>query len=382
MTASKLQSGLPSVDYYAPNYQIEVEGEEIDPTTKGDVLQLKVTMEKKNLTSFNLTVNNWDDRNFRFKYSDGDTFFINRRIHIKMGYADRLVSMVRGQITSMSPKFPQSGAPTMDVGGTDRLFMLKNSKPNDGDPLSYTNQADWQIAQAVAARNQLPIDVTQEGPVHELVVQQKDQDDARFLLDRASRIDFDVYMQTDPESGGDKLFFVKPKDGRDSQPIRVYRFEWGKSLVSYTPRLKVSDQVSSVTVRGWNPRTKEPIVATATADDLPQTEGSGGNGPSAAQDTASGGSGKQEFIVNAAVISEEEAKRLAVSRLVERAYTYNTGSGQVIGLPDLRPGDNVDLLGLGTRFSGRYQVEKVEHSLGSSGYMTQFDVKKLRDGGD
>ena len=380
MSSSTLQSGVPDVDYYAPNYEIKVEGVELDPATKGDVLQLKVTMEKKSLTSFNLTVNNWDDRTLGFKYSDGDTFFIGRRLHIKMGYADRLVSMVRGQITSMSPKFPQSGSPTMDVGGADALFRLKDSRPNDGDPLSYVQKADWEIAQSVASRNQLPIEVTREGPTYELVVQGKDQDDARFLLERARHIDFDLYMQTDPDSGQDKLHFVKPTDGRDGRPIRVYRYHWGKSLINFTPQLKVSEQVTAVTVRGWNPRTKQPIVARATAADLPRIEGGGSNGPDTSRETAAR-DGKQDFIVNAAVISEEEAKKLAVSRLVERAYRFNTGSGQVIGLPDLRPGDNVELTGLGTRFSGRYAVEKVEHSLGSSGYLTQFDVKKTNAGG-
>lgn len=378
---SSLQTGLPNVDYYAPNYRIEIEGAELDPATKADVVELSITMEKENLTSFRLTINNWDDRSLAFKYSDGDAFSVNRRIHIELGYADRLVSMVRGQITSMAPRFPQSGAPTLDVGGTDRLFALKNSKPRDGDVLSYVDKADWQIAQAVADRNGLPIEVTKEGPVHRLVVQQKDQDDARFLLDRARRIDFAFYMRTDATTRQDKLFFVKPLDGRDGRPIRVYEFEWGKSLMSFTPKLNVAEQVSAVTVRGWNPRTKQPIVARATGSDLPRSEGRGGNGPAVAVASSASGLGKQDFIVDAAVLNEEEAKKLAVSRLAERAYSYITGSGQVIGIPDLRPGDNVKLTGLGTRFSGQYYVRRVDHSIGASGYLTQFEVSTLRDGG-
>ena len=40
------------------------------------------------------------------------------------------------------------------------------------------------------------------------------------------------------------------------------------------------------------------------------------------------------------------------------AYQYNQGSGQVIGQPQLRPGDNVALLGLGTRISGHIASAK------------------------
>jgi phage protein D len=50
-------------------------------------------------------------------------------------------------------------------------------------------------------------------------------------------------------------------------------------------------------------------------------------------------------------------------------------------LPDLRPGDNLELQGLGRRFSGVYYVLKVEHALGNSGYQTRFDVRKPFDGG-
>ena len=73
-TVALLQSALPSVEYYAPNYKIEVEGRELDPQAKGDVLEVKVTMHIYNLTSIDLTINTCDDKSFRYKYSDSQTF--------------------------------------------------------------------------------------------------------------------------------------------------------------------------------------------------------------------------------------------------------------------------------------------------------------------
>jgi len=67
--------------------------------------------------------------------------------------------------------------------------------------------------------------------------------------------------------------------------------------------------------------------------------------------------------------------------LRERAYSYLTGFRQVIGLPGLRPGDNIELQRLGRRFSGEYYVTKVEHTLGNSGYLTSFEVRSPSDGG-
>jgi len=210
-------------------------------------------------------------------------------------------------------------------------------------------------------------------------VVQKNQDDAQFLMERAKRIDFDCFIRICPKTGRDTLHFISPTDARDGSKVRVYVFEWGKSLINFNPVLKLGQQVSKVTVRGWDPRTKKPISYTAGPDDLPKSSGGGGeSGPEIAGKRLGD---KQDVIVDQPVSTIEEARELAMSRMRERAYDYLTGSGQVIGLPDLRPGDNVELLGLGKRFSGSYYVTKVEHSLGGSGYLTQFDVRRTFDGG-
>lgn len=377
MPASVLKSGLPTPDYYAPNYRVEVEGKELDPTTKGDVLELKVVMDIDNLTSFDLTFNNWDDRHFQFKYSDTKALDVNRRVHIQMGYANRLVSMVRGIITSLSPRFPDSGSPTINVSGQDLLYRLKNSKPRDNESPQHIKKADWEIAEIIAQRNGLKAVVDHIGPIHDQVVQ-KNQDDAQFLMERAKRMDFDLFMKTDPLTGEDQLHFVKPKDGREAGTINTYSFKYGKNLIDFTPTLSTSKQVSKLTVRGWDPRTKQVITYTADASKLKLAGENGLTGPAAAEDA---GGSKQERVVDAPVASMKEAEDLAVSLLRERAYEFITGTGRIIGLPDLRPSDNVVLDGLGQRFSGRYYVKKVEHTLGSSGYLSQFEVRKFADGG-
>jgi phage protein D len=372
------ESGIPATDYYAPNFKVEVEGRELDPEAKGDVLDVKVTMDLDNLTSFDLTINNWDDKRFAFKYSDTTIFDVGNRVHVRMGYADDLRFMASGLISTLTPKFPESGPPTLGVTGVDAMLKLRDRKPVGSDVKKFVDRTDWQIAQEIAARNHLDIKVTEQGPRQPLVVQ-KNQDDAQFLMERAKRIDFDCFIRIDPDTGRDTLYFISPTDARDGSKVRVYVFEWGKSLINFNPVLKLGQQVSKVTVRGWDPRTKKPISYTAGPDDLPKSGGGGGEtGPEIAGKRLGD---KQDVIVDQPVSTIEEARELAMSRMRERAYDYLTGSGQVIGLPDLRPGDNVELLGLGKRFSGSYYVTKVEHSLGGSGYLTQFEVRRTSDGG-
>ncbi len=375
--ASTARSGLPAGGYYAPDFRVEVEGQALDPESRGDVLELKVTMDMENMTSCELTISNWDDQRLAFKYSDTETFDVGQRVHVQMGYAGELLSMMRGQITTLAPRFPESGTPTLGVSVLDGMFRLRDRQPGPNDVKRFENMADWQIAQVIAARNSLRAEVTREGETHDQVVQ-KNQDDAQFLFERAKRIDFDVFVQTDPESGQDTLFFVRPTDARDARPVRVYQLQWGQNLIHFNPTLTLSRQVESVTVRGWDPQNKQVITYTSTASDLPGSSNGGTSGPAAASRSTPG---KSQTVIDAPVTSEQEARDLARSLLAERAYEFVTGSGQVIGLPDLRPGDNLELTGLGTRFSGTYYVKKVEHSLGNSGYTSDFEVRKVFDGG-
>ncbi len=368
--------GLPT-DYYAPNYRIEVEGQELDPESKGDLLEVKVTMDLENMTHFDLTVNNWDDKAVSFKYSDTSTFDVGNRVHVHMGYAGDLRSMVQGIITSLTPRFPESGPPTMAVGGEDSMVKLKERKPKEGEQKKFVNKADWEIAQEIATRNGLKTKVTKEGEKHDIVVQ-KNQDDATFLMERAKRIDFDCFIEVDAQSGLDTLHFTKPADKRDASKAQVYVFEWGKTLINFNPTLSLNRQVGKVTVKGWDPKTKAVIKYTAGPGDLPGGGGGGENGPQAIQTRLQD---REDIVVDQPVTSQQEARDLAQSLLRERAYSYITGTGQVIGLPELRPGQNVELKGLGKRFSGTYYVTKVEHTLGSSGFQTSFTVRNFSDGG-
>jgi phage protein D len=214
------------------------------------------------------------------------------------------------------------------------------------------------------------------GPRHDVLIQEN-QDDALFLIERANRIDFDCYVSIDPDNGRDTLYFTS-QSGRDGKTQRVYVFEWGKSLISFNPVLSTADQVSKLTVRGWDQRSKTAISYTAGPDDLEGKQPGGTTGPEVAEKSLGN---KQEVVINRPVSTADEARQLAISLLRERSRRFLTAKGQAIGLPDLRPGDQVELRNLGTRFDGTYDIVGVTHTLGSSGYLTEFEVSTHSDGG-
>jgi phage protein D len=363
-------------DTYAPAFQLFLNQKELSPESKGDLLSLKVDLDIENFDRFELTLNNWVEGGIDpnreqpgFKYTgnqpgDKPLIDVGDTILVKLGYQDRLVTVIQGKVQTLAARFPDSGSPTLVVSGLDRLHDLSLHKPEKNEQRNFRGKTDWEIAEVIANRNHLQSEVTKQGPKNG-DLWQRDLDDAAFLMERAKKLDFDLFVQPD-DSGVDTLYFVKPS--RD----KGYSFEWGQNLTSFTPTVNAARQMQSVTVRGWNPQSKSVIEYKAEAKDLPEFSGKG-SGKSGAD--IPGRSGDQ--VVDFPVASKEEAQRLAKSLLADKAYWFVTGEGKVIGVPDLRPAQLIELTGLGPRFSGNYEVRTVSHTFGSNGYTTSFSVRRL-----
>jgi uncharacterized protein len=129
--------------------------------------------------------------------------------------------------------------------------------------------------------------------------------------------------------------------------------------------------VDHVIVRGHDPKTRELIEARAGAGDADATLGGPEKGP---QVTTGAFGAREQVVVDQPVASQTEAAQLAKAIYSRRALEFVTGTGTAVGLPELKAGRVVRLLGLG-RFSGRYYVTRSTHSIGASGYVTSFAAR-------
>jgi hypothetical protein len=387
-------------DFYVPAFRLMIKGE--TPLVKNDVLSVTFQDSLTEIDSFEMTVTNWDSEKRTFKYSDGPTFDPFKEVEFWLGYyrngQDELRRMLIGEITTLSPAFPASGGPTLTVRALNLFhrFRLKQVvKP-------FLQKKDTEIAQILvddisaeinknahkaAPKKNVPklklvIDpddvkrnLKTEKPIPYLVV--NNQFPILFLMERARRIGYELTLE-EVAQGSDRTvtFHFRPTNVVNRP---TYVLEWGKSLISFNPALKMTQQVSTVTVRGWDPRGKEKFEATATRADL-AAEGAvdpselGLNNDDLAQ--------QLEIEVEKPIQTKEEAKELAVNRLLQIAENIVEAKGKTIGLPDLRAGVKVQIKGLGTRFSGpaggspfSYLVTSTTHTLGDGGYTTDFTAR-------
>jgi phage protein D len=351
----------PQTGFYVPDFLIEVEGRPLDPTTKGDVLSIKLTLELEKIAGATVKLNNWNDQKREFKYSDLSALDAGKRVHLKLGYVGNLVSLLEGRINSLAPDFPEKGASTLTIGVLDKLQKLKDRDPKEGEQRLFPDKTHGEIAKIIADRNDLQTDIDPGGAKHDEA--QGKADDAAFLLSLAYRNNFECFIYVDKE-GRDKLRFGEVRAGE------LHELEWGRSLRSFVPTLSLSGQFNKVTVRGWNIDKKAAVVGVADLDTVKAKLGE--KAPEVARIAAAN---RQEVVISAAVETKEAAEAEALSRLVSRASAVITGKAMLIGRPDIRPGDKAHIAGIGTRFSGTYEVFKVEHTLDDKGFSTSIDLR-------
>jgi phage protein D len=375
-------------DFYVPAYRIKVGGEDVPELA--DVTTVSYTDSLTAIDSFEMTVSNWDPDTRKFKYSDAQTFRPWTRVDLGLGYyrhgRDERRTMLTGEITTMTPNFPASGGPTLAIRGLNLLHRFRMKQETQ----PFFKKTDTEIAQFLVSlvdtelRKQFPqmrieldpLDVRFnsiiEEPVDFVVLQ--NQYPIVFLMERARRIGYELTIRELPAgSEGSVILGFGPTSVIDRP---TYILEWGVSLISIQPTLRVADQVSKVTVRGWNAKSKKPIQKTATRQDLSKERVVHPRELDLQEPSLA-----QEITVDRPVANEAEAEKYARQILRQKASELVVAKGKTIGLPDLRAGVKVQLRGLGRRFSGEdtkwfeYVVTDTTHSVGESGYTTDFTAR-------
>jgi len=342
-------------NFYAPNYQIIIEGDDI--LKKHFVEIISVTFEDmlEGADRFSITINDHGAR-----WLDSGLFEPGKKVEIKMGYLDRLTTMIVGEIISLRPSFPADGAPQLEISGYDLSHQFTRVRKQR----SFENMRDSEVVEMIAgeAKHKLATQIERTETIHPYIVQDR-QTDYDFISSLAGQNFFEFLVRERA------LYFQRTRRNRDA----IMSLEYGSSLLSFNPELNTANQVSEVTVRGWNPRTKEGIIGRARRGSEEARE----RGRRSGGDIVEGVYGTvEERILDRPVFTQQEADNLARSILNRLSEGLIKGSAQCIGIPEIRAGENIELDGLGNKFSKKYYMERTTHTIGGSGYTTTFNVKE------
>jgi len=340
--------------YYVPDFEVKIQGTLLSADVKNATISLSYDNNLEQADQFNLTLDNSE-----LRFTDSEIFDVGKEVEIYMGYAGNLQPMMLGDIVTMQPSFPAGGAPTLTVTGYDKSHRMRHNHKvrtfNIANPTAIVAQ--------IAIENDLKPEVDHI-PVFSLPDEIKTQNgkDMDFLTELGRRYYIEPYVQWD------KLYFRLPRP-----QFEAIKLEWGKNLNSFSPRLSTSGMSGMMVLQDYNQQLAQKIVGLApvlTADfdwDAIKTR-LGDDFLNSLKELGT------KYISNQSVNSYPDAVGFAKALVQEMLEGLFEGSGSCIGLPALRAGEVVEIGGLGKRFSGKYRLTRVSHTIDSGGYQTSFDV--------
>lgn len=355
-----MNGGTHQNSLLVPDFDIRVNGAPLAAETRAHVLRVEVENDVNLAGMFSFMLAGSEGRGVGgggagASWLDDETFPVGGAVEISLGYADRLRTVIRGEITALEPEFSFDRLPALTVRGYDRRHRLQRGRRTR----TFVSQKDSDIAARVAREAGLNSDAADSRVTHDYVLQ-ANQTDMEFLRERAARIGFEVFVD-------DRVLRFRPAVG-DAREAAVINLE--DDLLEFFPRLSAAGHVSGVEVRGWDPKEQKPLVGKARGGDGGPRVG-GARSAAALAGEAFGAAVSVHG--DRPVGSQAEADQLAAARLGSAGLRLVTAEGACRGRADLTPGEVVRIEGLGRRFSGPYYLTSVGHRyLAERDYRTTF----------
>ncbi|MDQ3908748.1 MAG: contractile injection system protein, VgrG/Pvc8 family [Acidobacteriota bacterium] len=341
-----------------PDFEVLVNGSPLPVEVAAHVVALSVEEDTELPDMFSMEIVTSEELENEFEWIDDELFSVGNSVEVKMGYADRLTSLFKGEMTGLEPSFGADRLPALVVRGYDRRHRLTRGRHTR----TFLNKKDSDIAAQIASEAALTPDAKDSKVTHDYVLQ-ANQTDYEFLIERAARINYELSVD-------DKTLIFRPVANSGGEAITLLA---DRDLIEFNPRLSSAGQVSGVQVRGWDAKNKKGIVALAQAGD--EVSKMGGRKSAASISSAAFG-GATGTLSSLPVMTQAEADQIAVGRFNSASLELIAGDAACAGLTDLRPGRVVKIGGAGKRFSGQYYVTAAAHIYTPGGYLTRFSFRR------
>ncbi len=333
---------------------VSVGGIDLDAQVRGNLFRAEVDT---SLTLPDMCVLYLHDRNAQLVEEGPFELGAELRVGVgdEQGRGDRAVFV--GEITGIEPDYQRGMVADLIVRAYDRSHRLQRGTHTR----TFQNATDSDIATQLAQSVGLRADVDSTLTRHEHVFQDGISDLA-FLQRRAEAIGYHLWVR-------EQTLFFKKQPADDGEAVDL---AWGDTLLEFRPVLALGQQVSEVSVRGWNPETKREVVGSATRGTAAPDIGQPGTGGSLAEEAFGEATA---LVVAARLATQDEADRLAQAILDRRDGGFVEAEGICTGNAAVHAGATVNITSVGQRFGGRYLVTQAVHTWGAeSDYLTRFRV--------
>ncbi|MFZ5986677.1 MAG: phage late control D family protein [Bacillota bacterium] len=338
------------------NYRIKLNGSEISREFMASVEGITIEDEINLPSIFSIKLNMVDFKNGKWQGIDLKAFKPGDKVTVSVGL-DKVEPMISGEITSLDLNLCEHSQ--LELRGYDFLHRLRMGTRNK----AFIKKKDSEIVSEIAREHGLTAVVDDTKTTYPYLFQ-NNLSNFEFLLQRAARIDYEVYTEDK------KLYFVKSRSQKAPElPELKYRIDFEQLSLE----LRTLTRGSEVEVRGWDVKEKKEVKGLAKKGD--ETTKMGGK-ESGFEFSAKALEKSPVAVAEDYLVDRSEAQNVALAQYNTLLREFITGEGKCWGNPLLRAGKTVKLSGIDERFSGIYYIVSTVHSIDSTGYTTTFKVKR------
>ncbi len=332
-------------------FDILTDGEAIG--NEYEVISIMIIKEVNRIPTARIEIADGDVAESKFELSNTEKFIPGKDIHIKIGRDSTNETLFKGIITKHCVNVKEHGRPSLVVECKDISVKLTVGRHNR----YFEEQKDSVVMEEVIGNyTGLSADVEATDLTHKELVQYHITD-WDFLVSRADANGKLVII----DDG--KIEVKKP----DTNQEAALSLQYGSTLVSFHGEIDARTQFKKVKGQAWDYTNQELFETETEAADY--TEHGNVTGKDLA-DTI----GLEEWeLRHSGQVVEEELQAWVDANMLRSRMSKIRGRAKInVGYGEVKPGNMVELNGVGERFNGKAFVSAVRHEIGEGIWHTHL----------
>ncbi len=332
--------------------RILMEGTEVSTTIQ--VLSIAVSRELNRVPSAILHILDGEAAIGTFEVGNSDQFIPGKKIEIKLGYRSEESTVFKGIVIKNSVKIRRTGSFLIVECRDEAVKMTSGLKS-----AYFEDQKDSAILEDIIGAYGLDKDVEATTPDLKEVVQYE-ATDWDFMICRAEANGQFVMV----EDG--KIIIAKPNTGLES----VVTATFGATILELDAEIDARLQSKGIKAHSWNASDQELIEAEASE---PNTTSNGNITPETLADVIGG---PAHNLRHGGKMSSPELQAWADGQLLRERLAKVRGRVKFQGFAGVKPGNIMEVQGIGERMQGKVFVSAVRHQFAGGNWETdvQFGI--------
>lgn len=353
-------------NFVAPEYRLIVDGVNIQEKNQSIVTNLIIDLSceyKSGICSFELH-NIYDHKNKCIDQSIlGKTINLGNEIKVVLGYSGKMTLVFHGFINTIDTTFTPDEGPVLHITAYDGLkfMMIAKRTKSFPDKKKYSEVVQEIVSSYKKIFLGKNLDTTSEA---DFQFDQSDESDFEFIKRISAQIGYFAYVE--------KGKFVYKDTSKAKGKVLLAKM--GEAIFTYSRSIDIGNQPSKVIVRGKND--DDPEEEIVGESEMPDSIGNGSKSAKDVSEIIKSYINENEIeIFDSKIKTKESAKLKAQAVFNSLSLEFINISVTLLGLPEILPGNFVEISGISSQDDKQYLITDVTHSIGDGGFETTIKAK-------